>query len=86
MNPIKNYRCGECGCLHDFHSDAATCCIQPEEVFLCDLCGSNFDNEDDAAKCCVPDTPEELAIKEMRYLEAQGQQRLYLLCMKNHFF
>lgn len=77
----RKHRCCECGTLHDFYDDAATCCVpQVEEVFVCLDCGDWHRVKHEAEACCCDGDPDErqpqLPALTIAQLEALGQLRL----------
>lgn len=70
------YKCSQCGDLHDDENDALECC--PKDiwaVYVCPRCDKEHHDEEAAIDCCGfdPDGPPPPSAAE---LEAAGQIRL----------
>lgn len=77
MKSKLNYKCGECGELHDDEEYARDCC-EPDvfEIYSCGHCGKEFGPLEELAEDCCSDVDPARPIINQAELEALGQLRL----------
>lgn len=72
---IAQWRCHDCGELHDDEDEARECC-PPEEVYLCPSCDEQYRHEIEARACCPVDPDAPPPMPTAQELESLGQMRL----------
>lgn len=80
MTIKSQWKCGECGFLHDWEENAVECCApMVTEVFLCPICKEEHGDEDDALDCCDKEIAEELTVDDgMKFPQGITDPAIYI--------